>query len=392
MKKTLIITLCAVMAISLSLLAACGGGSSDSDTSTDAGTEAPAAEEETPATTDEETPATTEEEAPAETASDASGAVSYGSGYTIPTIVKLIGIGWFDRMEEGIKEFGEQTGNTTLLLGPPQADAALQNQIIEDQIAQNVDAISVVPFSPEACEPVLKKAMEKGIVVIGHEADNLINCDYDIEAFNNFEYGAELMKLLGEATGGKGKYITSVGSVTSKSQNQWEEGGVEYQKANLPDMELVEQKLETHDEQKKAQEIMVEMLKKYPDLKGFQGATSQDAPGAAQAVEDAGLTGKVFVVGTSMPSIAGKYLENGSLYAMMCWDPAQAGKAMDGLAVLCLDGKRDEIKEGLNLGYKGYENIKLNAQTEVKDNPEKYLEGNALIKITSVEEMEQYPF
>ena len=318
--------------------------------------------------------------------------VEVGGGYNIPTVVKLIGIGWFDRMEEGINEFGEATGNETSLLGPPQADAALQNQIIEDLIAQGVDAITVVPFSPEACEPVLKKAMEKGIVVIGHEADNLVNCDYDIEAFNNYDYGAQLMDLLAEACGEEGKYITTVGSVTSKSQNQWEEGGVTQQEEAYPNMELVERKLETADEQKKAQEIMVEMLKKYPDLKGFQGATSQDAPGAAQAVEDAGLVGKVFVVGTSMPSISSKYIESGAMYAMMCWDPAQAGKAMDTLAVLCLEGRQDEIVPGLNLGVEGYNNIQLNAQTEVEEGAERYLEGNALIKITNEEEMALYPF
>ena len=171
---------------------------------------------------------------------------------------------------------------------------------IQDLIAKKVDAICIVPFSPEAVEPVLKQAMEKGIVVIGHEADNLVNVDFDIEAFDNYAYGAELMKILGEKMGGKGNYATTVGAVTAKSQNQWEEGGVTYQEKNFPDMKLVERKIETYDEQKKAEEIMTELFKKYPDLTGFQGATCQDAPGAAAAVEKAGLIGKVHVVGTCL--------------------------------------------------------------------------------------------
>ena len=85
--------------------------------------------------------------------------------YTIATIVKLDGIAWFDRMREGVKKFGEDTGHKCFLLGPPQADAALQVQIIEDVIAQGVDAICVVPFSVEAIEPVLRKARSRGIIV-----------------------------------------------------------------------------------------------------------------------------------------------------------------------------------------------------------------------------------
>lgn len=309
--------------------------------------------------------------------------------YKIGVVVKLIGIGWFDRMNEGLKEFSEQTGHEVFMMGPSEADAAQQVQILEDLIAQNVDAICVVPFSPEACEPTLKRAREKGIVVISHEADNLVNVDYDIEAFDNYAYGAELMKVLGEKLGGEGKYATTVGAVTAKSQNQWEEGGVTYQEENFPGMELVERKLETYDEQKKSEEIMTELLKKYPDLVGFQGATSQDAPGAAAAVEKAGLIGKVHVVGTSLVSISGKYLESGALDAIGFWDPADAGKAMCQLAVMCLDGRRDEIKEGVDLGIPGYNSLQYNP--EITENQDKYLYGAAWVFVTK-ENMDDYDF
>lgn len=309
--------------------------------------------------------------------------------YKIGVVVKLIGIGWFDRMNEGLEEFSAQTGHEVFMMGPSEADAAQQVQILEDLIAQNVDAICVVPFSPEACEPVLKRAREKGIVVISHEADNLVNVDYDIEAFDNYAYGAELMKVLGEKLGGEGKYATTVGAVTAKSQNQWEEGGVTYQEENFPNMELVERKLETYDEQKKSEEIMTELLKKYPDLVGFQGATSQDAPGAAAAVEKAGLIGKVHVVGTSLVSISGKYLESGALDAIGFWDPADAGKAMCQLAVMCLDGRQDEIKEGVDLGIPGYNSIQYNP--EITENQEKYLYGAAWVFVTK-ENMDDYDF
>ena len=131
-----------------------------------------------------------------------------GKTYTIATVVKVDGIAWFDRMREGVDQFKDDTGNDTYMVGPSQADAAAQVQMIENLIAQGVDAICVVPFSVEAVEPVLQKARDKGIVVITHEASNIQNADYDIEAFDNFAYGENLMKVLGEAMGGAPLGIT----------------------------------------------------------------------------------------------------------------------------------------------------------------------------------------
>ena len=105
------------------------------------------------------------------------GAPSGPRSYTIATIVKLDGIAWFNRMRDGVRKFGDETGHKCFLLGPAQADAALQVQIIEDVIAQGVDAICVVPFSVEAIEPVLRKARSQGIVVVSHEASNQVNAD-----------------------------------------------------------------------------------------------------------------------------------------------------------------------------------------------------------------------
>ncbi|EWG10003.1 autoinducer 2 ABC transporter substrate-binding protein [Cytobacillus firmus] len=279
--------------------------------------------------------------------------------YKIATVVKLTGVAWFDRLEEGIEKFGEDTGHETFMQGPQKADAALQVQIIEDLIAQKVDAITVVPFSAEALEPVLKKARDKGIVVITHEADGMKNTDFNIEAFDNYEYGAFLMDNLAEAMGEEGEYMTTVGSLTTQSHIQWEEGGYKRQLEKYPNMKAVARKLETNDDLKTASEKFRETIKAYPNLKGFQGSSGNDAAGAALAVEEMGLNGKVSVVGTSVPSVSKQYLESGAMSQIGFWDPADAGYVMNKLAEMVLDGKKEEIKEGADLGVPGYENIKV---------------------------------
>jgi simple sugar transport system substrate-binding protein len=277
--------------------------------------------------------------------------------YTIATVVKVDGIAWFDRMRAGVKQFKADTGHDTWMVGPSQADAAAQVQIVENLIAQKVDAICIVPFSVEAVEPVLKKAREHGIVVIAHEASNLQNSDFTLEAFDNRAYGAKLMEVLGKSMGGKGKYVCTVGSLTSKSQNEWIDGGVDYQKKHFPGMQEVTKRLETADDANTDYTKLKETLTAYPDLKGVLGGPMPTSAGAGRLIAERGLNGKIFFAGTGLVSVAGEYLKNGNIQYIQFWDPAVAGYAMNELAVMVLSGKKAQIKAGMNLGLNGYTSL-----------------------------------
>ncbi|EKX56671.1 Ribose ABC transport system, periplasmic ribose-binding protein RbsB [Rhodobacter sp. AKP1] len=280
-----------------------------------------------------------------------------GKEYSIATVVKVDGIAWFDRMRDGITQFQNDTGHDVWMVGPSQADAAAQVQLIENLIAQGVDAICVVPFSVEAVEPVLKKARDRGIVVITHEASNIQNTDFDLEAFDNLAYGANLMKELAKSMGEKGKYVATVGSLTSKSQMEWIDGAVAYQKEHYPKMSLVGDRLETADDAAIDYTKLKEAMTTYPDITGILGAPMPTSAGAGRLIAESGLKDKVFFAGTGLPSVAGEYLQNGDIQYIQFWDPAVAGYAMNMLAVAALEGKKDEIKPGLNLGLAGYEEL-----------------------------------
>lgn len=303
--------------------------------------------------------------------------------WKIATVVKDSANPWFIRMEQGVKKFAADTGLDAFQKGPSKTDAALQVQVIEDLIAQGVDALCVVPISPEACEPVLKKALNKGIVVVTHEASNQQNTMFDLEAFDNNAYGAFIMDNLARAMNYEGKYVTMVAFLTSKSHNEWAEAGIARQKEKYPKMILLpEEKVESEDNQEVAYERAKELMKKYPDLKGIMGTSSKDAPGVAKAIEEMGKVGQVFTAGSSLVSVAGKFLENGSLDTITFWDPADAGYVMNVIAKMILEGKKDQIKDGVNLGVKGYESCKVKG---------KLIIGSGWVAVTK-ENMNKYNF
>ena len=60
---------------------------------------------------------------------------------------------------------------------------------------------------------------------------------------------------------------------------------------------------------------------------------------------------------TSLPSIAGKYMDSGAVDGIGFWDPADAGYIMNKVAQLVLQGKK--ITNGMDLGIKGYNKVSV---------------------------------
>ena len=233
--------------------------------------------------------------------------------YEIVVVPKDASNPWFVRMDTGVKEYAAETGLNVYQKGTDVIDATKQAQLVQDLIAQGVDAICVVPVDPESLEPVLKQAREAGIVVIAHEGASLTNVDYDIEAFSNSGYGAFIMDNLAEAMGEEGLYTTMVADVTNASHNEWADAAVAHQKEKYPNMTLLEEepRVESHDNGDTAYNVAKELFKKYPDLKGIMGTSSFDAPGIARAIEELGLIDKAFTSGTGMPADNAELLKSG---------------------------------------------------------------------------------
>ena len=73
-------------------------------------------------------------------------------------------------------------------------------------------------------------------------------------------------------------------------------------------------------------------------------------------MQEAGKQDDVCVMGTSIPSVASKYLEDGSIDKIFFWDPALAGEAQLKIAQLLAEG--EEVGDGTDLGIEGYNSLK----------------------------------
>jgi simple sugar transport system substrate-binding protein len=290
----------------------------------------------------------------------------------IAVVVKITGIPWFNRLEEGVVEAGRDLGIKAYQVGPAEADPAQQVKIVEDLIAKGVDAICVVPNDAKAMEPVFQKAKSKGIVVLTHESPDQKGSDWDIETIDNVKFGEMHFEKLAELIGGQGEFALFVGSLTVPLHNYWADVGLKYTQQKYPGMKLVTKRIPCGESAEEAYKQTLGLIKAYPNLKGIVGFGSLGPIGASQALKKKKMGGEVKIVGTVLPSHAAPYLKQGYMQHGFLWDPKDAGYAMVAVAKKMID--KEPIKEGMEIKGLGPANV---------DPKAKLIKFDAILDITA---------
>jgi len=296
-------------------------------------------------------------------------AVAMAAGnYTMVSIPKLRAT-WFDRLEVGLKKAGEQFGIKVSQQAPAAADEAQQVRLIEDAVNQGNNAILVVPNDAKSIEPVFARAHGQKIVTVTHESPNQKNADYDVEMIDNKAFGEAALEAMVKGMGAKeGEFVVFVGSLTVPAHNIWADAALELAKKKYPGLKEVAKRFPASEDQNLARQTALDVITAHPNIKAFLCFGSQGAPGAAQAVREKGLIGKITVIGTTAPSQAGPFLKDGSFTTAILWDPAEAGYAMVYLAKTVLDGKKSSIGPNFAIPTLG-KPLSVKGNTLVYDRP-----------------------
>ena len=303
--------------------------------------------------------------------------------FTIALCAKTEGIAWFDDMRTGVDEFSADHDDVYAYeINPEGSDAAKQNAMLEDLISQGVDAICCVPVDAQAVAATLQKARDQGIVVVTHEASDILDSvDYDLEAFDNDYFGTLYGQYLAEVMGGEGQYYAAVGGLGMTTHMQWFNACVKYLEENFPDMTLVNPDGvpgEDDNNEQTAYDLAIQAIAAYPELKGLVD-TAASSNGMALALEEQGRT-DIKLVGLATPSQGGAYIKDGTQYVGLCWRPADAGYTAVEIAYKVLKG--EEITSETTFTRTGYETVEVDGNLVV---------GNAPLIFTA-ENVDNYPF
>jgi rhamnose transport system substrate-binding protein len=251
---------------------------------------------------------------------------SAGGTVKVAFVPKLQGIPYFEAMNAGGKEAASKLGNVEWLYqGPTSADAAAQADIVNSYIQQKVNTLFIAPNDPDSMAPLIKQGIDAGIKV-GTSDTDAPNSDRELMVLMASAEGigqADTDALM-KAMGGKGKFAVVSCGETAAQLNQWIDEIKKYSKEKYPDAQLVDT-VYAGEDVAKATQMATDLMNAHPDIKGFLGVCSTAGPGVAQAVQNAGKTGKVFTVGMGTPNDMKKYLQNGAASAGVLWDAKALG-------------------------------------------------------------------
>ena len=260
---------------------------------------------------------------------------------SIVDVPKLVGIGYFDATSLGIQQAAEELGNVTARTdGPTEANIDDQIAVIENYIAGGeVNGILFAANDPVAISPVLTRALEAGLHVVGYDANSEPAAR---EWFvNQAEFNGIAKAMIDSMAAERGEdaafgIVTS--TFTTPNQARWIAEMQAYAASCFPEMEWLET-LEAQEDAVLSFNQANTLLNKYgDDIDGIFGMTSVATPSSADAVTQAGLCGEVAVIGLATPNDMKPYVESDCVQSVVLWNPVDLGYAATYVLRAVVDG------------------------------------------------------
>ncbi|WP_425601327.1 substrate-binding domain-containing protein [Bradyrhizobium ontarionense] len=282
-----------------------------------------------------------------------------GKPITLVDVPKLIGIGYFNATTKGMQEAAKEIGNVKVTTdGPTEAKIDEQIKFIDNTITRGVDGVLFAANDPVAIAPVLKKALSKGIHVVGYDA----NAQPDAREWfvNQAEFNgiakAMIDAMAKEAGEDKGFAIVT-STFTTPNQARWIAEMSVYAAKCHPKLKWLET-VEAQEDNVLSFNQATTLINKHGDrLAGLFGMTSVATPASAEAVTKAGLCGKVAVVGLATPNAMKPYVNAGCVKSVVLWNPVDLGYAATYVMRAVVDGKLKPGATSVEAGKLGKLNV-----------------------------------
>lgn len=235
-----------------------------------------------------------------------------GEGQTYAVIGSLFQLEFFDALKAGVNDAANLIGAQWYYAGPQEFVPDQIAQAIDQAVANKVTGIILHGQVPETAASV-DNAIDAGIPVI------IVNTDIPSKRLsfigcNPYNAGFDMGKQMGDLLNGKkGKVIISSALSTAQPSALENLKGAKDALAQFPGITVIEVD-DTADANVAATNIGA-ALQSNPDVVGIIGQQAYTAIGACTAVREAGLTGKITVIGRDRDAATLELIEKGELAA-----------------------------------------------------------------------------
>src|SRR4051794_915116 len=252
-----------------------------------------------------------------------------GKPIKVVDVPKLIGIGYFNATSKGIADAAKELGSVDAKTdGPTKANIDEQITFIDNYITSGVNGILFAANDPVAIAPVLKKALSKGIHVVGYDANSQPDArEWFVNQAQFNGIAKSLIDNMAKEIGEDGSFAIVTSTFTTPNQARWIAEMSAYQQKCHPKMKWLET-VEAQEDNILSFNQATTLINKHGDeLKGLFGMTSVATPASAEAVTQAGKCGSIAVVGLATPNAMKPYVDKGCVKEVVLWNPVDLGYA-----------------------------------------------------------------
>ncbi|HVO19453.1 MAG TPA: substrate-binding domain-containing protein [Anaeromyxobacter sp.] len=263
-----------------------------------------------------------------------------GKKISVVDVPKLIGIGYFNATSKGIADGAKELGNVDAKTdGPTKANIDEQITFIDNYITQGVNGILFAANDPVAISPVLKKALSKGIHVVGYDANSEPGArEWFVNQAQFNGIAKSLMDNMAKEIGEDGAFAIVTSTFTTPNQARWIAEMAAYAAKCHPKMKWLET-VEAQEDNVLSFNGATTLINKYGDqLKGLFGMTSVATPAGAEAITQAKKCGKIAEVGLATPNAMKPYVATGCVKSVVLWNPVDLGYAAVYVLRAAVDG------------------------------------------------------
>lgn len=293
---------------------------------------------------------------PAEEAAPEAGAEQY-----IAVISKGFQHQFWQAVAAGADQAAEDYGVTITFEGP-ETEAMVDKQVemVQAALDKNPSAICLAALDTQALIPLLERAQEEGIPVVGFDSGIDSDIPVTTAATDNIAAAALAADKMAEFIGGSGQVAVIVHDQTSRTGIDRRDGFLDQMAAEHPDIEVVDVQYGAGD-QLKSTDLAKAIIEAHPDLKGFFGANEGSIIGVMNAVAETGKEGEIVVIGYDSGLQQTDAIRSGVVAGSITQDPIGIGYKCVEAAVKAVAG--EDLPVTIDTGFHWYDADNIDSDT-----------------------------
>lgn len=241
----------------------------------------------------------------------------------------LSGIEYWKGSYSGFSEKGKELGVNTFFTGSTQYDINQEVTILEQIISKKPAGIAISCANPNAFTNSINKAIAMGIPVVTFDADSPSSNRFSYLSTSNEKAGAIAAETLAGLLGPSGGEIAVMTIPAQENHEQRVQGFINKITRNYKSMKIV-QIGNCNGDTIESAKIISSYLQIHPNIKGIFCTDANSGVGAATAVKEANLEGKVKIIGFDTDQGTLGAIKNGVINATIAQNTYKMGySAMD---------------------------------------------------------------